>query len=259
MTLGCGRAVLTSLPARRVRRDRRRVIRAGGGCSPACGRLRGGRDSVAGAEPPRTPRRIRGGGCSPACGRLRGGRDSVAGAEPPRRSAGQRYSPNSGRLRCRSRFCRLAAAARPPGAPYHRQHRAGRHRLFAAEGLWVHWVLLDLGMPVELSLWCLESGLPKKARGDRAARPAACRRVRSSAYVSANTRPAWSHGGALSWRPTASGAASEGLPGHESTRAGGRVYQPGQGRAEVGSQRVQHTSRGARRRVPECEFVLRRA
>ncbi len=33
----------------------------------------------------------------------------------------------------------------------------------------MHWVLLDLGMPVELSLWCLESGLPKKARGGRAA------------------------------------------------------------------------------------------
>jgi RNA methyltransferase, TrmH family len=40
----------------------------------------------------------------------------------------------------------------------------GRHRLFVAEGLSAHEVLLDLDAPIELFLWCPESGYSDQAR-----------------------------------------------------------------------------------------------
>lgn len=42
---------------------------------------------------------------------------------------------------------------------------SNRHRLLAAEGLWAHEVLLDLGVPVEVFLWCPEAAYsPAAAR-----------------------------------------------------------------------------------------------
>ncbi|WP_018350364.1 TrmH family RNA methyltransferase [Longispora albida] len=86
---------------------------------------------------------------------------------------------------------------------------AGRQRLFLAEGLWAHQVLLDLGVPVEVFLWCPESGYSTEARSV-AARIAGqapeayriservlerlCERERPDGLVSLVPLPAWQPG-----------------------------------------------------------------
>src|SRR6185503_10794041 len=41
---------------------------------------------------------------------------------------------------------------------------SNRHRLLAAEGLWAHEVLLDLGVPVDVFLWCPEAAYSPAAQ-----------------------------------------------------------------------------------------------